>query len=92
MACRELERALDVFYNDPITDYYGVGADMAPALIASHVRRHGCSGLDDPGEVWCVRCEQPATREADVTVVGGIERQALCDRHYYALMRATKAR
>jgi hypothetical protein len=45
--CPELERELDVFVDDPITQFYGLQGDMdewGPLLTRNHVARHGCQG------------------------------------------------
>lgn len=45
--CPALERALQVFFDDPITVEYGL-ADMAGSVADGHVRQHLCQGMGRP--------------------------------------------
>ena len=45
--CSQLERELERFLDDPITQYHGVGSEMSPLLVWQHVKKHNCQGLGD---------------------------------------------
>jgi len=42
--CPDMVREYQAFADDPITEYYGVGSEMAPLVTRQHVARHHCQG------------------------------------------------
>lgn len=45
--CPALERALQDFFDDPITVAYGL-SDMGDSVVRGHVRQHMCQGMGRP--------------------------------------------
>ena len=45
--CSKLEKELEDFLDDPITEYYGVGSEMSSLLVWQHTKRHNCQGLGE---------------------------------------------
>ena len=45
--CPDLIREMDAFYDDPMTEYSGMGGEMSPLVEQGHIRRHNCQGMGE---------------------------------------------